>query len=100
MEKEKRLAEKYEMVSAEGIDSVAILQEARERAQSRWKRLRLAVRIFLCNTNPSVSNNTAAADMHELYHHRSEDARISRSPPASVREPHFFIRGVSIYACP
>ncbi|KAK0191754.1 caspase domain-containing protein, partial [Armillaria mellea] len=90
--KEKGLAEDYG-ISSEGIDSVAVLQEARERTQSRWKRFGLAIQDFLLNTNTSVLNSAAAADMHRLYHLRLEDARIRRSSANPTSSVHPFIQG-------
>ncbi|SJL17260.1 uncharacterized protein ARMOST_20807 [Armillaria ostoyae] len=96
-EKEEQLAENYGMISSEGIDSVAVFQEAKERAQSGWKRLpsrlRIAVRLFCRNTNALASNKAAAADMHKLYHLRLKDARIPRPLASVISEPYSFIRG-------
>ncbi|KAK0435899.1 hypothetical protein EV421DRAFT_2022340 [Armillaria borealis] len=96
-EKEEQLAENYGMISSEGIDSVAVFQEAKERVQSGWKRLpsrlRIAARLFRRNTNTLASNNAAAADMHKLYHLRLKDARIPRPLASVISEPYSFIRG-------
>ncbi|SJL17250.1 uncharacterized protein ARMOST_20796 [Armillaria ostoyae] len=55
-EVERRLAQKYGMTSSQGIDSVAVLQEARRHRKLPWRRFHSILLAFLRKVSKSVSN--------------------------------------------
>ncbi|SJL17249.1 uncharacterized protein ARMOST_20795 [Armillaria ostoyae] len=65
-EMERRLAQKFGMVAHEGINSAAVLREARRRAKSPWRRLCCPALPFLQTFNLLASSNDDIKQLKRL----------------------------------
>ncbi|KAK0490208.1 caspase domain-containing protein [Armillaria novae-zelandiae] len=81
-EVESRLARKFGMSYSQGIDSVAVLQEARRRRKLPWGRFHSILLAFLRKVSESASSNDDVEELYMLFHLRLKDA--SNPPRLSV----------------
>ncbi len=70
-ELEKRLALSYGMAPPEGIDSEAVLKEAKRRTEP-WRHFPKAVLYLLRKANLLSSSNDDVEALQRLLHHRSK----------------------------
>ncbi|KAK0435901.1 hypothetical protein EV421DRAFT_1157826 [Armillaria borealis] len=93
---EKRLAQKFGMASPHGIDSVAILEEARRRATLPWGRLRSSVLAFVRKANGSAASRDDVGELQKLNRMRRnltligyKFAPVPQPPPIlTIGAPH------------
>ncbi|PBK72055.1 hypothetical protein ARMSODRAFT_972748 [Armillaria solidipes] len=75
------------MTSSQGIDSVAVLQEARRRRKLPWGRFHSILLAFLRKVSESVSNGDDVKELHRLYHLRLKDASNPRWLSVPLESP-------------